>query len=186
MLTLLQGSSSSASSTTLSDIGSIAQALIAAINLVLLIYIFRYQHKQDDIEHESDENRLRLEWFRELIVKPNISNLFGFFDKVTDTCERFRTALLSDAQKGIIIAELKAHFTLIRRQFTDLLNSVNSPLHSNFLATCDQLLDGVTNTVFNPAIDLSHPDVFKTSITNNILKVKRDLVTLIIDYQGRN
>lgn len=77
-----------------SDFADIANIIIAIVNLFLAGYIFIYQRAKDkndnikQLKNEIDEKKeaislqeqnIRLQWFKELIIQPHIAEMNSFY-----------------------------------------------------------------------------------------------------------
>ena len=121
---------------------------------------------------------------KELVIQPQLSSFFLFFDHVSSTSLTLKDSNLSDDQKAKVVDELKGHLSLLRKQLIDLLLSVNIDLHNAFRNSLDNLIDEITVTAFSQNVDLSLEEVYSNNITNKILDVKKILVERILNYRG--
>jgi hypothetical protein len=182
MFTLLDGNSG------LSDFADICQIGIAAINLYFVGYLLFYQLRKDTKDKNqkeiADKESLRLQWFKELIIHPNLSNFFIFYDNLSVSCDILKTPGLTDDQKAKVVDELKQHLSLLRKQLVDLLLTVNLEMNRFFKGTLDKLIDDITDDTFSPKVDLTNSTVYAEKVTNRILETKKVLVEKIINYSG--
>lgn len=173
---------------TLSDFSDIANVIIAIVNLVLACYIFFYQRSKDfkaDQEQAKIYSRtIKLQWFKELVVQPNMIKIENFYSKLHDFEVPLSAKSIIDPVRYSISAQIKAEASQIRVSFVDTLSSVNPTLHLSVKRNVDQLIDDITNAIFDDNIDLSNKDVLDATIKNRIIYSRNDLIRQIFAYQG--
>lgn len=163
-----------------------ANVIIAICTAILAGYVFIYQRRRDSASaletQQQIEQNIKLRWFKELIIQPNLDDLEIFFEKLDTLCPQFRTS--DDEVKMKVDKELKQEFSKIRRKLIDILLSVDSILYDKVLNNHDDLLDHIINAVYNNNYDLLDDQIYNEVIENKILASKNKLIGLIYNYKG--
>lgn len=163
-----------------------ANVIIAICSIILAGYVFIYQRRKDNTNtletQQQIEQNIKLRWFKELIIQPNLGDLENFFETLHTLCPRFRTS--NDEEKMKVDEELKKEFSKIRRKLIDILLSVDSNLHTKVLSNHDDLLDHIVNTIYDSNYNLLDDQIYNEQIENKILTSKNRLIGLIYNYKG--
>ncbi len=172
----------------LADFSDIAQVVIAAINLFLAAYIIFYQVKKDrksdnDIARLNEQN-IKLQWFKELIVQPNIDIIDTFYENLTSIKDKISSNDLTIKERESINEFAKYELSKIRKSFVDVLLHVDKPFADKVLANLDELVDGITNSIFEEELKLKLPSVYDKSIGSKISYSKNKLLALLYNYKG--
>jgi hypothetical protein len=172
----------------LSDLSDISQIIIAIINLLLAGYIFFYQIKKDkklDIETTRlNEQSIKLQWFKELIVQPNIKHIDVFYVELHSIKGKINNNDLSIVQKEDINNFVKAELAIIRKSFIDVLMMVDKNFANQVLNNLDGLVDEITNAIFNDELKLNLPNVYEKQIGSKISYSKNNLIAQLYNYKG--
>lgn len=173
---------------TLSDYSDISQVLIAAINLFLAGYVIIYQIKKDqqDSNHTAqlNEQNIKLQWFKELIVQPNHKKIDAFYINLHSIKEQIDSNDLSINRKEDINNFIKAELTVIRKSFVDILHSIDKELGDKVLKNLDNLVDSTTDAIFNDELKLKNASVYEKEIGSKIEYSKSDLISTLFHYKG--
>ncbi|ADB42630.1 hypothetical protein [Spirosoma linguale] len=183
----------------LSDWADIANVVVAALAFGFSIYSFWVQRERDrqsrleaanilaTNQKEAEQLRaqtIRLQWYKDLVITPNIRHLTEFYDTLQELGEKITTPDLSDEQKKKLIEEVKEAQRLVRKTLVDSILPINDELHSRVITGLDQLVDGITNAIGNDTLKLSNSTVSEAYIGQPIQASKRDILTLIYGYRG--
>ena len=176
------------SAISLDDISNLSQVFIALANLFLAGYILFYQIKKDK-KTESDtaklnEQNIKLQWFKELIVQPNMPAIILFYNNLTSIESRITTNDLSVEQKEDINNFVKNELTILRKSFVDVLLLVDKKFANELLVNLDELIDGITNSIFDDELKLTLPAVYEKKIGSKISYSKNNLVAQLYNYKG--
>ena len=127
-----------------SDIADIANIIIAIVNLFLAGYIFIYQRAKDkndnikQLKNEIDakkeaislqEQNIRLQWFKELIIQPHIVEINLFYTNLYSIEAMLKVNSISDDLKIDTSEFVKANGAALRKSFIDILLSVSPIVH---------------------------------------------------------
>ena len=183
----------------LSDWADIANVVVAALAFGFSIYSFWVQRARDrqsqrevadnlaKSQKEAEQLRaqtIRLQWYKDLVITPNIKHLTEFYDTLQELGEKITTPDLSDEQKKKLIEEAKEAQRLVRKTLVDSILPINDELHNRVLTGLDQLVDGITNAIGDDTLKLSNSTISEAKIGRPIQASKRDTLTLIYGYRG--
>lgn len=186
-------------SSTITDVSGIANIIIAAISLGLAYYIFVYQKNKDkrdkatQLQKEQDdkieasklqEQNIRLQWFKELVIQPHLSDINHFYNQLHTLESQITTVTLSDQQKIDLIDFIKAEQAKLRKSFVDVLLGVNPRLYTEVITNLDTLTDSITNTIFNDGLNLTHKPTYEREIGSKISYSRNDLISKIYSFKG--
>jgi len=183
----------------LSDWADIGNVLVAALAFGFSIYSFWIQRNRDrqsrqeiadsQIKAQIDSETLRaqtirLQWYKDLVITPNIQKLNDFYDILHGVSNKIVTPNLEDGQKNELIEEVKEAQRYVRKTLVDSILPINNELHDNVLQCLDILVDQITVAIDDDRLKLSNPAVSDTYIGQPIRVSKRDIFTLIYGYRG--
>jgi hypothetical protein len=172
----------------LSDFADLAQVIIALANLFLAGYLFFYQFNKDKkIELQTaklNEQNIKLQWFKELVVQPNLASINQFYINLQGIKGRITSNDLSVAQKEEINNFVKDELSGIRKSFVDVLLQVDKSFSDKILENLDELVDTITNSIFNDELKLAVPQIYEKHIGNKISYSRNNLIALLYNYQG--
>lgn len=172
----------------LKDYADVAQLIIATVNLFLAAYVIFYQIKKDKkTENETarlNEQNIKLQWFKELIVQPNMINIEEFYSNLHSIKRRINSNDLSTEQKEDINAFIKAELSKIRKSFIDVLKFTDKTFADQLMDNLDKLIDGITNSIFNDELKLNNPNVYEKEIGTKISYSKSYLISQLYNYKG--
>ena len=141
----------------------------------LLIYIFRQEAKNS--EKENDKAR-KWDFLLNVIIQPNLSHLYGFFNKVD--AETSKLLNLSDIDaKQVINSNIIDLATSFRKDFLILLSVVDKNLYDSSLKIIDDFIDALTISIFDKGINLTYPPKFEDEISNRVVSCKQALLSNI-------
>lgn len=183
----------------LSDAADMANVVVAALAFGFSIYSFWIQKRRDRQNmHETAANQaqarieaekqriqaIRLQWYKDLVISPNIDELTTFYDKLHEIRHSISAPDLDNESKTELIERVKAAQRQIRKTLVDSILPISIRLHDDVLANLDQLVDAITNALDNDKLKLSNPAVNDTEIGQPIHDSKKDILTIIYGYRG--
>jgi hypothetical protein len=176
------------SKVSLSDFSDLAQVLIATVNLFLAGYILLYQmrkdKKSDNDTARLNEQNIKLQWFKELIVQPNIAIINSFYENLSTIKDKIRSNDLSPQEKEAINEFVKLELSKIRKSFVDVLYQVDRSFGTKVLSNLDNLVNEITNSIFDDELKLNLPTVYEKKIGSQISYSKNSLLALLYNYKG--
>ncbi|MGD2034990.1 MAG: hypothetical protein PVF73_08035 [Bacteroidales bacterium] len=166
---------------TLEHIYSAATVVIAIVNLILIFYIFLKSNRKDD---STNEKKRRIALLKTLVLDCNIDKFYEFFKNVCSKTKMLNSSNLSLEDKVKINDELKDLATEFRQSFIDLFIAIDNSLYNEILEKTDSLIDGLTNTIFDEGINLSHNPKFEETVTKEIRISKTEIIRTMFSYSG--
>ena len=172
----------------ISDASGIANIIIAACNLALAYYILFFQRNKENRKELQaqilQEQNIKLQWFKELIIQPHLSDINNFYNNLHTLESKIATNTLTEDEKFELIGFIKSEQSALRRTFVDILYGVNNKLHDAVLTNFDNLTDEITNTIFNDGFNLTHKPTYEKEIGSKINYSRNDLISKIYNYKG--
>jgi hypothetical protein len=157
----------------------IATAFIALVNIFLILYIFIYQRKKNNEDHNfilaHIDFNLKSEWFKSVILEPNISALHDFFVKIYN---QFSTAdtQLNDSKRSEIINKINSNCNKIEFRFISVLGCVDQNLENQCIEIIDTLRDNISVKLMTSG-DI-RPEDYQAYITTS----KRELISKLYNF----
>jgi hypothetical protein len=172
----------------LSDWADIASVLVAVLAFAFSTYTFWKQRAKDrQSQQEAEELRakmIRLQWYKDLVVVPNIHRLNEFYEDLHNISNRITTPDLSEAEKNELIEEVKEAQRKVRKTLVDSIVPINDTLYIKVLEGLDAIVDQITVAIDDDTLKLSNQSVKEKQIGEPIRISKRNLFTLIYSYRG--
>lgn len=172
----------------LSDISDLSQIIIAIANLFLAGYVIIYQirkdRKTDNETARINEQNIKLQWFKELIVQPNMDTIALFYSNLHTIKDKINSNDLKIAEKEDINNFVKAELVKLRKSFVDVLQLVDKKFADQLLKNLDELIDGITNAIFDDELKLKNPSVYEKNIGSKISYSKNNLISQLYNYKG--
>ena len=172
----------------LSDFSDLSQVIIAIVNLFLAYYVLRYQISKDKkIDNETarlNEQNIKLQWFKELIIQPNVEKINLFYSNLHSIRDKITSNDLTDDEKQRINEFVKAELSTIRKSFVDMLQSVDKNFADKVLENLDSLIDDITNSIFNDELKLHNVAVYEKNIGSKISYSNNKLIGDIYNYKN--
>jgi hypothetical protein len=183
----------------ISDIADISNIIIAIVNLFLAGYVFVYQRNKDkvdsakqfqkEIDEKKDaislqEQNIRLQWFKELIIQPHIAEINLFYTNLYSIEKKLNVNTISDDLKIETSEFVKANGAELRKSFIDILLSVSPVIHSDIKNNIDNLVDKITTKIFNAGLNLNDKITFDSEIGTLISYSHNDLISKIYSVKG--
>jgi hypothetical protein len=175
-------------STLIQTLSSYSTILTALAGFSLAFYIFIYQRRKDNRE-QTERNKeihrnVRLQWFKDAIIQPNLPDIYTFFSNIHEKTAAFRQKNILDDQKRQIINDLKTYCYTFRKSFIDLIGAVDKDTQQKVQKNLDDLLDTLTNNIFDEGINLSHDPTFNDKLEKPINNSKATLFAILFNYEG--
>ena len=152
---------------------AIATVIIALFNVFLTFYIF-YKERKDKVAVEDKHSKF--EMLRSIILDENIGRLYEFYDVITEECEKLQNSddkTTKDEVNNKILSEAK----LFRLRFLTLFNVTDTVLYDDLLKICDDLVDGITNSIYDDGLKLTNIPKFDQEIRQRISKNRIEMLS---------
>lgn len=163
----------------LDTIGQISNILIAILSFAFAIYIFFFQNKKDDDKEEKNRKNDRI---KTIIFEHNLGRLFSFFDNVSSKTKELKNESLTIDDKSRINNDIIDELKDLRLKFTDLLLAVDRKLYDDIKKLSDELIDSLTESIFNEGIKLSYNPKFEEMVEKPISNYKTDIIKVLYEY----
>lgn len=173
---------------TLADGSNIAQVVIAFANLVLAGYVIFYQigkdKKTDNDTAKLNEQNIKLQWFKELIVQPNMVEIMNFYSNLNTIDTKINSNDLTENEKQDINNFVKAELSKLRKSFVDILFLIDKSFADQLMANLDGLVDDITNAIFNDELKLKNFQVYEKNIGSKISISKSKVISQLYNYRS--
>ena len=186
-------------SLSLSDVSDLSNVVIAFLGLILAGYVFFYQRGKDkrdaaaqqQKEHDDrveatrlQEQNIRLQWFKELVIQPHLSDINHFYAQLHTIDQMIDCNPLSEAKRQEISEFVKSQQAVLRKSFVDVLRGVHPQLYQDVISNLDTLTGDITITLFDEGFNLVHKPTFEREIGSKVTYSRNDLIQKIYSYKG--
>lgn len=172
----------------LSDFSDLSQVIIASANLFLAAYLLLYQlrkdKKTDSETARLNEQNIKLQWFKELVIQPNIPAINSFYSNLSTIKSLLTTDDISISQKEQINDFIKNEMSTLRKVVVDVMLGIDKPFYDELLENIDELTDDLTNSIFNDDLKLNRESVYEKQIGSKISYSKNKLIAQLYNYKG--
>jgi hypothetical protein len=108
----------------------------------------------------------------------------SFYNNLNTIRDRITTNDLTNDQKEDINNFVKQELSTLRKSFVDVLLLVDKKFSDKLLANLDELVDGITNSIFDDELKLNLESVYEKSIGQRIAYSKNNLIAQLYNYKG--
>jgi hypothetical protein len=172
----------------LKDLAQVSQVIIALANLFLAGYVLFYQIRKDrKTEFQTaklNEQNIKLQWFKELVVQPNMEIIELFYTNLHTLKEKISSNDLTTEEAEDINEFVKGELSKIRKSLVDVMQLIDKQFAEQLLVNLDELVDGITNAIFNDELKLKNPNVYDKHIGSKIHYSKNNLFAQLYNYKG--
>ena len=151
---------------------AIAMTFIAITDVLLTIAIFSRSRKDSK---SSEDNHRKFELMHSLILEHNINSLYDFYDNLTTECAKLLTSedkIIKDEVNKSVKSEAKK----FRLRFLTLFNVIDVGLYDSLKEITDNLVDGITNSIYDPGIKLTYEPKYDVEIVQKISRSRVDML----------
>lgn len=162
---------------TMDSILAIAMAIIALANIFLTIFIFTQGRKDTS---EGAKKQRKFESVQSLILNNRLPLLYSFYDDVSKECRR----LLVKNDQHTKVSVNETNMVLLKRFRQDFVMPFNVVDHELFVglkATADDLVDGITEVIFDEGINLRHEPKFNEMITEPLSRNRNAMLAILYE-----
>lgn len=172
----------------LTELSELSQVFIAIVNLFLAGYVVFYQirkdKKADNETAKLNEQNIKLQWFKELIVQPNMEIISLFYSNLHTIKDKINSNDLLIEEKEDINNFVKGELAKLRKSFLDVLQLVDKKFSDQLLSNLDELVDDITNSIFNDELKLKIEAVYEKNVGSKISYSKNNLISQLYNYKG--
>ncbi len=165
-----------------------SQIILGVLTLCLAFYVFVYQKnkdKKDGVKADLIAKKaIKLQWFKDIIIEPNVQYLFKFYENVSGIKQKFKSPDLSDDEKVEIIQFIKEEQSQLRKSFLDLVRCIDSKLFDSIFDNIDLLTDALTNAISNDELKLKNDRTYEREINSKIQSSYAIVMEMIFSYEG--
>ena len=174
---------------TLSNYSDLSQIIIALVNLGLAGYIFVYQRGRDSKANlqssRLNEQNIKLQWFKELIIQPNYSCLIAFFSNLQSIRTMISTDNMPDEEIIAINRFINDESAKFRVNFYDIMLKVNNDIYKSIKAEVESLVTTLTTVISDDEHKLTNSKTFEREILEPIIYAKNNIVSIVFNYTGQ-
>lgn len=164
------------------------RTIVSIANLLIVIYVFSYTRRKDKREIKRsttlEEQKIRLQWFKELIIQPNMSVIEKFYENIILILNKLVNIGNTDSDLIKISADVKEEHAKIRKSFVDLLRVADPEVEKKIKLNLDNLIGNLDITIFDRGINFSHLPAFEKEIISKVIYSKNDLISTIYSFKG--
>lgn len=165
-----------------------SQIILGVLTLCLAFYVFIYQKNKDKKDVVKADliakKAIKLQWFKDIIIEPNVQYLFKFYENVSGIKQKIKSTDLSDDEKVEIIQFIKEEQSQLRKSFLDLVRCIDSKLFDSIFDNIDLLTDALTNTISNDELKLKNDRTYEREINSKIQSSYAIVMEMIFSYEG--
>ncbi len=165
----------------LDNICSVASIIIAIANVVLIIFIFRHNNKKDDSDKEKTRRQHLL---KTLVLDYNMSKFYSFYQEIHKETNALLVNNLSTEDKRKINENIKEKAVELRQSFIDMFLAIDENLYQMLLSKIDELIDSLTNTIFDEGINLAFKPKYDEEVSKKIRESKTAIIGVLFSYTG--
>jgi hypothetical protein len=172
------------------SVSDIANIIIAFCSLLLTGYIFIYQRTKDkkaDIATANLNNQnLKLQWFKDLIIQPHLEILNKTFKTILDHPSLSISPTSADysTKSDDYIKFTKTELYSLRKNFLSLFLTVNNQFYDNAIIIIDKHIDDITKALIDDLADLSNDYLYESVLIQKVISTRNSLIKLIYNFKG--
>ena len=145
----------------------IATIIIAVVNIFWVIYVFRKNSQRDKL--------------KSLVLDYNIKYLYEFYENVLSNTEGIKKATaITQKLKEDTDKKIQEQAKILEQKFIDLFLSVNRDLHKELKNQIDDLTGKISESLFDPGINLNVSQMYDEKIANIISLSKSKIIKLLL------
>lgn len=164
------------SSSWIDTILALAMAVIAIADGMLTYLLFKKNRKDSS---ESECKTRKFELMQTLILNSNVDKFYKFFDEVTTECIRLKSNT-DKATKDAVNKAIKSSLKIFRLEFITLVKVIDGELYDKMIKMADELIDGITESIYDSGINLKHEPKFDEMLTQRISRCRVDCLTMLL------
>jgi hypothetical protein len=172
----------------LDSIAKVSQIVIASSTLLLGYFVFVYNKTKDSrtalLTAQSNERTIKLQWFKELVIQPNLTHLYSFFENLESLKQKITSDNLVDDDALSLNRYVNDLASEFRKNFYDILLSIDSNLYNEIKTNIDELVTKLTTAISNDEHKLTNEKTYNKVILDPITSSKNQLLSSLFKYRG--
>ncbi len=144
----------------------VAMIIIAIVNIVFAIYIFRTNRKRD--------------LTKTLVLDHISSDFYVFFENLDKELSMLKEKDSTIKQKQIIQQNIQREERVFEQRFIDIFLCIDKDLHQELKDKIDALMDGISEAIFDEGINLYVENQYNDKIKNQMIVAKSDILNIIL------
>lgn len=145
----------------------IATVVIAVVNIIFAIIIFRKNSKR--------------ELTRTLILDHSIQNFYKYFENLDKDLERLKDRNVTRETKKDVEKNIQSHGRKLEQQFIDLFLRVNPEMHEAIKNKIDDMVGNIVNAIFDEGINLYNEPQYNEKIASPVIITKSELLKMLLE-----
>lgn len=145
----------------------IATVIIAVVNIIFAIIIFRKNSKR--------------ELTRTLILDHSIKNFYKYFEDLDKDLERLKDRNATQETKKNVEKNIQSHGRKLEQQFIDLFLRVNPEMHEAIKNKIDDMVGNIVKAIFDEGINLYNEPQYNEKIASPVIMTKSELLKMLLE-----
>lgn len=160
-------------------ISKVSSIVIAGLGLLFSYYIFKISNENDNIR---DDKSRQYDSLKTIILEHNLKHFFNFYEEIMIVVQPLSKKKLTDISKSKLNDSMVDALTHLRLNFTDLLLAVDTDLYTEIMKNTDDLIDELTEVMFDEGIVLTHNPKFESEIISRLSASKTNNVKILYSF----
>lgn len=171
----------------LTEFSELANVIIAAGNLIIVTFLTYYTLKKDKKTENKNallnDQSIKLQWIKDLIIQPNINLIYDFYNNVEDNFCNTNFTKLTNEDKLKLSDIIKFEQLKLMRSFVDIISHINFSFHIELKNNIDDLIDVICEVIINTNLNLETQIIHKEEIRIKIKNSKGNFFSLLYNYK---
>lgn len=159
----------------------VSTMILAAINVWLIYYIYKWQHKDSAI---IEERQRKVSQFNNIFLIPRMNLLKEIFDGLNNIAAKFETCVNDEDKKTEFYDELDGKIVEFDEKFVSFIAGIDSALHEEVHAIVEGMRDGLTHDVFDTNTHEITGSAYVQKIQKRINANYKSLLKSLFGYDG--
>lgn len=159
----------------------ISTMILAAINVWLIYYIYKWQHKDTAI---IEERQRKVSQFNNIFLIPRMNLLKELFDGLNNIAAKFETSVDDEDKKTEFYNELDCKIVEFDEKFVSFIAGIDSTLHVEVHAIVEGMRDGLTQDIFDTNTHEITGSAYVQKIQKRINANYKSLLKSLFGYDG--
>lgn len=162
--------------------GTLVTVVLALINLLYAVKIFRHKDKKEDDQKQKD---IRAAAFKNLVLDHSLDRFFVYFSEIETKLSELKRKSVSLKTRKEVNEYVLEKSSDLRRNFVDLIRAVSDDLYDDVLSDIDSMSDRFTDDIFQLNLDFSDSTTYDSRISNRLSSTKTTILKRLVEYDGK-